>query len=305
MKKLRIATRQSELALAQAQLIGQSLINHHKNIHIEYVGMTTQGDILLDKALYKVGGKGLFVKELEKALLENHADIAVHSMKDVPAELPHGLAISVICQREDPRDALLSEKFDSLSALPNQAVIGTSSLRRSSQLKAYRNDLVIQLLRGNVPSRIKRLNEYDAIILAVAGLHRLNLESKIKQYIPIDICLPAVGQGALAIECRENDLNTLALVECLRDIDTERCVLAERAFNQELGGGCHVPIAAYARLIGQQLHIEGLIGNLQNNTVIRAVCQGLPEDAVVIGKQCAQILIDKGAKEILKKTVYE
>jgi len=237
---LRIATRKSQLALWQANYVKSMLEHHHPELKIELVTMTTQGDKILDTPLAKVGGKGLFVKELETGMLEGAADIAVHSMKDVPVEFPEGLHLPVICQREDPRDAFVSNTFKSLEQLPQGATLGTSSLRRQSQIAALRPDLKIKDLRGNVNTRLQKLDdgEYDAIILAAAGLKRLDFEERITQFIDTDVCLPAIGQGAVGIECRTDDARINNLIAPLTDNKTLIRVLAERAMNQRLQGGC-------------------------------------------------------------------
>ncbi|HID4613718.1 TPA: hydroxymethylbilane synthase, partial [Pluralibacter gergoviae] len=261
-KILRIATRQSPLALWQAHYVKERLEAHHPQLQVELVPMVTRGDVILDTPLAKVGGKGLFVKELELALLEGRADIAVHSMKDVPVAFPQGLGLSVICERGDPRDAFVSNHYASIDALPAGSIVGTSSLRRQCQLAASRPDLVIRSLRGNVGTRLGKLDagEYDAIILAVAGLQRLGLESRIRQPLSPEQSLPAVGQGAVGIECRMDDERTLALLAPLNHPETAVRVTAERAMNTRLEGGCQVPIGSYAELIDGDVWLRALVG---------------------------------------------
>ena len=245
---LRIATRKSQLALWQAEYVKAALEREHPGLAVELVTMVSRGDKLLDAPLSKVGGKGLFVKELETALLEDRADIAVHSMKDVPMEFPEGLELGVICPREDPRDALVSNRFDSLDALPAGSVVGTSSLRRECQLRDQHPELEIKFLRGNVNTRLAKLDaeEYDAIILASAGLIRLGFQKRITQPLPVEFSLPAGGQGAVGIELRSGDSRVMDLIKPLHHVPTAHCVGAERALNTRLQGGCQVPIAAFA-----------------------------------------------------------
>ena len=263
--------------------------------------MTTRGDQILDSPLAKVGGKGLFVKELEKALLNEEADIAVHSMKDVPMEFPPGLGIMVICEREDPADAFVSNNYASLNELPEGSKVGTSSFRRQCQLKLLRPDLVIVDLRGNVGTRLSKLDcgEYDAIILAAAGLIRLELAERINQRIAYTDSLPAGGQGAVGIECRTEDIDTMQLIDCLHHQDTATRVLAERAVNSRLKGGCQVPIASFAELVNGAIHLRALVGNLEGTHVIRSELTGDPHQAEQIGLSVAEDLLSQGAKEIL------
>ena len=247
-KTLKIATRQSPLALWQANYVKDRLQQQYPDLTVELVPMVTKGDVILDSPLAKIGGKGLFVKELENALLNKEADIAVHSMKDVPMQFPEGLGLAVICQREDPRDAFVSHSYRTFTELPQGAVVGTSSLRRQCQLKALRPDLDIRSLRGNVGTRLSKLDngDYDAIILASAGLIRLGLADRIASFIDIEQSLPAAGQGAVGIECRTDDVQVQALLAPLADAETTYCVRAERAMNNHLQGGCQVPIGGYA-----------------------------------------------------------
>ena len=273
----------------------------HAGIQVDLVPMTTRGDQILDSPLAKVGGKGLFVKELEKALLNEEADIAVHSMKDVPMEFPPGLGIMVICEREDPADAFVSNNYASLNELPEGSKVGTSSFRRQCQLKLLRPDLVIVDLRGNVGTRLSKLDcgEYDAIILAAAGLIRLELAERINQRIAYTDSLPAGGQGAVGIECRTEDIDTMQLIDCLHHQDTATRVLAERAVNSRLKGGCQVPIASFAELVNGAIHLRALVGNLEGTHVIRSELTGDPHQAEQIGLSVAEDLLSQGAKEIL------
>ena len=263
---LRIATRKSPLALWQAEFVKTQLLQYHSHLQVEMVTMTTQGDKVIDTPLAKVGGKGLFVKELELAMLNGDADIAVHSMKDVPMTLPEGLSLEVICRREDPSDAFVSNNYGDLDQLPINSIIGTSSLRRQCQLRSIYPNLQVTDLRGNVNTRLSKLDDekYDAIILASAGLIRLGMASRIKQKLQLDVCLPAAGQGAVGIECRANDENTIKLLSPLNDIQSSLCVRAERATNRHLQGGCQVPIACFAKLVDEEKYIEmiGLVGSI-------------------------------------------
>jgi hydroxymethylbilane synthase len=269
--------------------------------------MVSRGDKLLDAPLAKIGGKGLFVKELETALMENEADIAVHSMKDVPMEFPEGLGLYCICEREDPRDAFVSNHFDDLDALPPGSVVGTSSLRRQAQLLARRPDLKIQFLRGNVNTRLAKLDagEYDAIILAAAGLIRLGFGERIRSSISVDESLPAGGQGAVGIECRTTDSELHALLECLNHAPTAIRVVAERALNKRLNGGCQVPIACYAVLEGDQLWLRGLVGQPDGTVLLRAEGRAPAADAEALGVQVAEALLDQGAEQILQAVYGE
>lgn len=300
-KVIRIATRQSPLALWQAHYVKQRLMDSHPGLNVELVPMVTKGDVILDTPLAKVGGKGLFVKELEMALLENRADIAVHSMKDVPVEFPDGLGLVTICEREDPRDAFVSNRFASLDELPQGSVVGTSSLRRQCQIAARRPDLVIRSLRGNVGTRLSKLDsgDYDAIILAVAGLKRLGLETRIRTALPPEISLPAVGQGAVGIECRLDDEQTRALLAPLNDLETAIRVRAERAMNTRLEGGCQVPIGSYAELVNGELWLRALVGAPDGSEIVRGERRGKPESAEALGVSLAEELLNNGAREIL------
>ncbi len=300
---LRIATRKSPLALWQANYVSSMLQHYHPELKIELVTMTTQGDKILDTPLAKVGGKGLFVKELETGMLEGRADIAVHSMKDVPVEFPPGLHLAVICEREDPRDAFVSNTYSSLEELPQGARLGTSSLRRQCQIAALRPDLEILDLRGNVNTRLKKLDdgEYDAIILAAAGLKRLEFEDRITQFIGTDVCLPAIGQGAVGIECRSDDARVHNLIAPLNDNKTQIRVLAERAMNERLQGGCQVPIAGYAEFQHGLIMLRGLVGQVDGQKVIRGDIAGQPENAEELGVVLAEDLLSRGADKILNE----
>lgn len=300
MRTLRIATRKSPLALWQAEYVKASLLKHHPQLTIELVTFTTQGDKILDTPLAKIGGKGLFVKELEQAMLAGDADLAVHSMKDVPMECPEGLAITTICEREDPTDAFVSNRFASLQELPLGAIVGTSSLRRQCQLRALRPDLEIRDLRGNVGTRLGRLDngEYDAIILASAGLKRLGLQQRIAQ--SLTQLLPAVGQGAVGIEARSNDTELLALLAPLHHLPTALCVQAERAMNRRLQGGCQVPIAGFATLDNQHLILNALVGSLDGQSVLRYQAQTTDLSTIEqLGENVADGLLAQGADKIL------
>jgi len=306
-REIRIATRKSALALWQAEYVKARLEASHPGLKVSLVPMVSRGDKLLDAPLAKIGGKGLFVKELETALMENEADIAVHSMKDVPMEFPEGLGLYCICEREDPRDAFVSNHFDDLDALPPGSVVGTSSLRRQAQLLARRPDLKIQFLRGNVNTRLAKLDagEYDAIILAAAGLIRLGFGERIRSSISVDESLPAGGQGAVGIECRTTDSELHALLECLNHAPTATRVVAERALNKCLNGGCQVPIACYAVLEGDQLWLRGLVGQPDGTVLLRAEGRAPAADAEALGVQVAEALLDQGAEQILQAVYGE
>ncbi|MCG6200075.1 hydroxymethylbilane synthase [Psychromonas antarctica] len=298
---IRIATRHSPLAMWQANFVKAELLKYHPHLTVELVAMKTMGDKILDTPLAKVGGKGLFVKELEVAMLEGRADIAVHSMKDVPVDFPDGLGLTVICKREDPRDAFVANHYQNIEQLPQGAIVGTSSLRRQCQLRALRPDLIIKDLRGNVNTRLRKLDEgqYDAIILAAAGLIRLQMHARIRCYIAPEVCLPAVGQGAVGIECRLHDVHTIALLKPLEDAQTRIRVTAERAMNLALQGGCQVPIGSFAVLDNEQLLLRGLVGSVDGKNIIRKQIRGHQDDAEQLGLSLAQQLLDSGAKEIL------
>ena len=301
MKKIRIATRQSQLALWQAHYVKDRLIEAHANLEVELVPLVSRGDKILDVPLAKVGGKGLFVKELEHALINHDADIAVHSMKDVPMEFPEGLGLPVICEREDPRDAFVSNRYPTLDDLPTGAVVGTSSLRRQTQLLAMRPDLEVTFLRGNVNTRLAKLDagEYDAIILAAAGLIRLQMQERIASFIAPESILPAGGQGAVGIECRNDDQQTRDLIAPLHDELTAFCVLAERALNKRLNGGCQVPIGAFALLNSDQVHLRALVGEPDGSTVLTDEIRGHKSENEKIGVELAEKLLAAGADKIL------
>ena len=306
-REIRIATRKSALALWQAEHVKARLEQAHPGLKVSLVPMVSRGDKLLDAPLAKIGGKGLFVKELETALLENEADIAVHSMKDVPMDFPEGLGLYCICEREDPRDAFVSNTYSSLDALPEGSVVGTSSLRRQAQLLARRPDLKIQFLRGNVNTRLAKLDagEYDAIILAAAGLIRLGFEDRIRSSISAEDSLPAGGQGAVGIECRSADADVHALLAPLHHRETALRVTAERALNKHLNGGCQVPIACYALLEDDQLWLRGLVGQPDGGLLLRAEARAASSDAEALGVRVAEALLAQGADAILQAVYGE
>lgn len=298
---IRIATRQSRLALWQAEYVAAGLRECHPQLEVVLVPMTTQGDRVLDRALSEVGGKGLFIKELEVAITEHRADIAVHSMKDVPSDMPPGMTLAAMLPRADARDAFVSQRYATLESLPEGAKVGTSSLRRQCQLKATRPDLNVIPLRGNVDTRVRKLDEgqYDAIILAAAGLIRLGLGPRITQYIDFDQSLPAVGQGIVGIECRADDERSIALVQVLDDPDSRRCCEAERAFALRLEGSCQSPIAGYAQLQGDEITLRGVIGSEDGATIYRGTTQGAAARAEQLGIELAERLLAAGAAELL------
>ncbi|MBX2809839.1 MAG: hydroxymethylbilane synthase [Cellvibrionaceae bacterium] len=304
-QRIRIATRKSALALWQARFVKTKLQHHHPQLKIELLPISSRGDKILDVPLTKIGGKGLFVKELEHALLADSADIAVHSMKDVPMVFPEGLGLGAICQREDPRDALVCRQlapFASVEALPPGAIVGTSSLRRQCQLLSRRPDLDVRFLRGNVNTRLAKLDagDYDAIILAAAGLLRLDMAARISAYIEPEYCLPAGGQGAVGIECRTDDASTLSLLAPLNDQKTSDCVAAERAMNQRLEGGCQVPIAAYAiHRNPETLWLRGLVGSPDGKQLLTDEIDAPITEAESMGIRLAERLLAAGAAAIL------
>ncbi|NUF26732.1 hydroxymethylbilane synthase [Gilliamella sp. ESL0254] len=304
---IRIATRKSPLALWQANFVKQQLLAAHPNLTVELIPMVTKGDVLLDSPLSKIGGKGLFVKQLEQAILNNEADIAVHSIKDIPAEFPEGLMLATICQRDEVRDAFVSNQYANLDQLPNGAIVGTSSLRRQCQLRAKYPHLQIKELRGNVGTRLAKLdnNEYDAIILASVGLKRLALEHRIKQYIDINLILPAVGQGAIGIETRSNDECLLSLLAPLDNNHSRQCIIAERAMNKALQGGCQVPIACYSQLNNDTLTLQGFVGCVDGSQIIRAELKGPASQAEQLGHNLAKQLLNQGADKILRELIDE
>lgn len=302
MPRIRIATRESQLALWQANEVARLLQNFHPGIEIEIVGMTTQGDRFIQASLASAGGKGLFVKELEQSLLDERTDIAVHSMKDVPYELPDLLGIHAILEREDPRDAFVANHYTNIDDLPQHAVVGTSSSRRECQLRAYRNDLVFQPLRGNVNTRLAKLDDdqYDAIILANAGLKRLGFTDRISALIDTEISLPAIGQGAIGIECRSDDQQTRSLLAPLHDAETALCVNAEREISTALSASCHLPIAAHATQVNNVLTLKALVGHPSGDQILQAEDSGARDDVQKICHQVVQQLLEGGAKELVE-----
>ncbi|MGV6817108.1 MAG: hydroxymethylbilane synthase [Thiotrichales bacterium] len=304
--KLKIATRKSPLALWQAEFVRSQLLAANPELEVELVKMTTQGDKILDTPLAKIGGKGLFVKELEQGMMAGDADIAVHSMKDVPMDLPEGFALPVICERESPYDAFVSNRYSHIDELPQGARVGTSSLRRSSQILNYRRDLEILSLRGNVQTRLGKLDdgEFDAIILASAGLIRLEMESRIRYQIPPEIMLPAVGQGAVGIECRADDEQTRELISSLNHSETSQRVRAERAFNHRLEGGCQVPIGAFALLEENDIWIRGLVASLDGSEIISGERRGPIAQGEALGIELAEELLEQGADQILSSVTH-
>ena len=299
---LRIATRTSPLAMWQAEYVARSLRAFHPNLSVELVGMTTRGDKILDSPLSKIGGKGLFVKELEVGMLEGAADIAVHSMKDVPMEFPEGLHLAVIMEREDPRDAFVSNTYPSLDALPQGAIVGTCSLRRQTQLLARYPHLQTKDLRGNINTRLAKLDQgdYDAIILAAAGLLRMDFGARITVFLAPEQSLPACGQGAIGIECRINDERVNALLAPLNHPETTLRVRTERAMNQRLNGGCQVPVAGFAELQGDQIRMRGLLGFPDGSMVFRSEKLGSVQDPEGLGQAVAEELLKQGGADILK-----
>ncbi|UCF89370.1 MAG: hydroxymethylbilane synthase [bacterium] len=300
---LRIGTRGSQLALWQANWIKEQLIRRHPDLDVEIHTIKTTGDKILDVPLAKVGGKGLFVKEIEEALLRNSVDLAVHSMKDVPTELPEGLGIVAVSEREDPRDAVLGREATPILELPEGAKIGTSSLRRQAQLFAARPDFVIEPLRGNINTRLRKLKEgmYDAIILAMAGVTRLGWEEEVTEIIDTGLMLPAIGQGALGIEARLDDADTLERIAFLNDEVTGSCVAAERAFLHRLEGGCQVPIAAYGVREGDEVVLTGLVGSVDGKKIVKDSDRGPAGDAAALGTALADRILDAGGRAILEE----
>ncbi len=300
-KTLRIATRKSPLAMWQAEFVKAELEKAHPGLQIELLPMSTKGDKILDVPLAKIGGKGLFTKELEDRMMAGEADIAVHSMKDVPMELPEGFALGAILERHAPTDAFVSNKYASFDELPQGAILGTSSLRRKAQLMALRPDLDVRDLRGNVGTRLGKLDagEYDAIVLATSGLQRLELDERIRHEIAPEVCLPAVTQGTLGIEYFSKDEETLEIIKVLNHHETEIRTTAERAMNHRLEGGCQVPIGVFAELDGEQIKIRGLVGSLDGSTILKSSIEGKRDDAHALGVALAEDLLDQGAKEIL------
>lgn len=306
-QRLRIATRKSPLAMWQAEFVKGKLEAAHPGLVVELMPMSTKGDKILDVPLAKIGGKGLFTKELEDRMLSGQADLAVHSMKDVPMELPEGFALSAIMERHDPTDAFVSNKYANLDELPQGAILGTSSLRRQSQFQALRPDLEIRFLRGNVGTRLSKLDagEYDAIILATSGLIRLELEDRIRDRMAPEVCLPAVAQGALGIETLADDVETQALIAVLNHPESEVVVKAERAMNHTLDGGCQVPIGGYAILKDGEVWLRGLVAETDGSHIIRKEGRAKAADAEKLGREIGEALLADGAREILQKLYSE
>jgi hydroxymethylbilane synthase len=300
-----IATRRSRLALWQAEHVKQRLEALYPRLSVELLPLSTRGDELLEVRLDKAGGKGLFVKELETALADGRADLAVHSMKDVPVEMPPGFALAAITAREDPRDALVSPRYETISALPAGAIVGTSSLRRAAQIAERFPRLEIRTLRGNLDTRLAKLDrgEYDAIVLAAAGLKRLGLGERIRSLLEVADSLPAAGQGALGIECRADRPRIAALLEPLVDAQTSACVRAERAVNRALGGNCSVPLGAFAELEGGRLRVRALVASPDGRRIARADAEGDAADPERVGDEAAALLRERGAAEILAELV--
>ena len=301
LSRLVIASRESALAMWQAEHIRDRLRGLYPQTEVSILGMTTQGDQILDVTLSKIGGKGLFVKELETALEDGRADLAVHSLKDVPMHMPEGFVLAAIGEREDPHDAFVSNKFENLAALPAGSVVGTSSLRRESQLRARFPHLNIEPLRGNVQTRLRKLDEgqYAAIILAAAGLKRLGLGARIRNVISSEDSLPAVGQGALGIECRTDRADVAALLQPLHHADTAACVLAERAMSRVLAGSCQVPLGGFAEVQNGKLRMRGFVASPDGKRMVRAEMTGEIADPEALGKRVADALLAQGAGEIL------
>jgi hydroxymethylbilane synthase len=305
LSRLTIATRESQLALWQAYHIRDRLKGLHAGLDVELLGMTTQGDQILDSPLSRIGGKGLFVKELEQAMAAGRADLAVHSIKDVPMDLPEGFVLAAITMREDPRDAFVSNRFKTLADLPAGAKVGTSSLRRQAQLRARFPHLVIDTLRGNVNTRLRKLDEgqYDAIILAAAGLKRLGFDARITAVLSPEESLPAVGQGALGIETLAARPEVAALLAPLNDPATAACVRAERAMSRVLQGGCQAPIGGYAEMIDGRVHLRGFVADLEGVRFYRAEASGDAGDPEALGRQVAESLIAQGADRLMAELV--
>ncbi len=304
--ELNIGTRGSQLALFQANWVKDQLVQTHPDLNVTLIKIKTTGDKIQDAPLAKIGGKGLFVKEIEEALLQKRIDLAVHSIKDVPTEFPQGLHLSAITKREDPRDVFISRDGKTLRDLPPNPKIGTSSLRRQAQLLHFRSDFELVPLRGNLDTRLKKLRtmNLDGIVLALAGVKRLGLEERVTEIIPADISLPAIGQGALGIETRMADKDVEEKIRFLNDRESSIAVSAERAFLKRLEGGCQVPIAAYARPVGKMVHLEGLVGSIDGKRLIRHRVEGPIENAESLGIELAEILLRKGAKEILDQVYH-
>jgi hydroxymethylbilane synthase len=298
---LRIATRQSRLALWQAEYVATRLLAVHPQLQVVLVPMTTQGDRIVDRSLAEVGGKGLFIKELEIAMDQDRADIAVHSMKDVPSELPDGMTLAAMLPRADPRDAFISTRYDKFESLPSGARVGTSSPRRRCQIKHTRPDLEISDLRGNVETRLRKLDqgEFDAIILATAGLVRLDLGARITHHLDPSVSLPAPGQGVIGIECRAHDTSSIERVRVLNDAGSSVCCIAERAFARHLQGNCFSPIAAYAELASDELLLRGAVGSLSGEALMRDSIRGKSDESVALGTELAMRMLNQGARELM------
>lgn len=298
---LRIATRRSALAIWQAEHVAERLRAAHPGLEVEVLAMSTRGDEILDTPLALVGGKGLFTHELERAMLEGRADLAVHSLKDMPATLPEGMTLGAVLERGDPHDAFVSNRYESLESLPDGSRVGTSSLRRQSQLKHYRSHLIFEPLRGNVNTRLARLDagELDAIILAAAGLMRLGYDRRVAQLIPAETCLPAIGQGVLGVECLSDANEVIELLQVLEHRETRVCIEAERSVNRCLGGDCHAPIAAFAQLDGHNLHIRARVASPDGSIMLVVNEVGPADDPVAAGEQVAGMLLAQGAADLL------
>jgi hydroxymethylbilane synthase len=299
---IRIATRESRLALWQAEHVASLLCRHHPGLTVELVPMTTRGDQILDRTLAKIGGKGLFIKELESAMLEGRADIAVHSMKDVPANLPEAFEIAAVLEREDPRDALVSPQYFTLTEIPADGIIGTSSLRRQAQIRHLRPDLRVEPLRGNVETRLNKLDRghFAAILLAAAGLKRLGLGHRIAGLLGPEVSLPAVGQGAVGVECLAGREEIAALLASLEHAATRRCVEAERAFASGLGASCESPVAGFAEIEGDEIVLRGMVATADGATVLRGKIRGAATDAPSLGAALSADLFERGAAALLQ-----
>ncbi len=306
-QKITIASRESLLAMWQAKHIKSRLNELYPQTEVSILGMTTRGDQILDQSLSKIGGKGLFIKELEQALEDGRADIAVHSMKDMPMNVPKGFQLAAITEREDPRDAFVSNKYNGLNDLPEGSIVGTSSLRRESQLRAQFPHLQVHPLRGNVQTRLRKLDEdqYAAIILAAAGLKRLELSHRITALLAPEQSLPAVGQGALGIECRDDRPDLVELLRPLHHAQTANCVEAERAMSRVLGGSCQVPLGAFAEIIEDKLQLRGFVAHPDGTRMVSDKLSGQPENGIALGQQLAEMLIKHGADKILASIVTE
>ncbi|PPI87667.1 hydroxymethylbilane synthase [Candidatus Pantoea edessiphila] len=302
-KILKVATRKSPLAIWQATYIKKRLNKIYPGLKVKLVPIVTKGDIILDRLILKVGGKSVFVKELEQLIIEHRVDLAVHSIKDLPAIFPDGLGLVTICERDSPHDVIVSQNYQSIEDLPKGAIIGTSSLRRGCQIISYRPDLLIRSIRGNIGTRLSKLDigQYDAIIIAAAGLNRLGLTNRINQILPTSVLLPAVGQGAIGIECRLDDNNLIDLLKVLNHDDTEVCIKAERAMNKHLQGGCELPIASLAILEGDTIWIRGLIGTPDGSILIKKEIRGSRFQSEQVGILLAEKLLTSGGSKILNK----